>query len=194
VAVPIYLYCLHQTISVPDRSWLYLAVLAAVASCFPIRLLSLADKFWLTLSDVFVFVALFQFGPEVAVVVASIEAIAFNLRKRTQPSYRWVFNLAQIILVAFLVGGFFRLLQAGIAQPNGLGPGTVVLLLIAPWICGFLYYALSSGLTGMVMALTSGQSFLRFWVGNLVWYQVSVIGAVCAALTYVLGNHFSSLF
>ena len=193
VAIPIYLYCLHQSISVQDRSWLYLAVLAAGASFFPIRLLSISDRLWLTLSDIFVFVALFQFGPEVAVVVASIEAIAFNISKRTEPSYRWVFNLAQIILVAFLVGAFFRILQAGLANPTGLGPGTVVLLLIAPWICGFLYYALSSGLTGMVVSLTSGQSFFKVWVGNLAWYQVSVIGAVLAALTYVLVNNLSSL-
>jgi hypothetical protein len=193
VAMPIYIYCLHQSMSLQDRSWLYLAVLAVGASCCPIRLFSLSDRLWLTLSDVFVFVALFQFGPEVAVVVASIEAIAFNLRKRTQPSYRWVFNLAQIILVAFLVGGFFQLLQAGITHPNSLGTGTVVLLLIAPWLCGFLYYCLSSGLTGMVIALTNGQSFLRVWVSNLVWYQASVIGAVCAALVYVLVNNFSSL-
>jgi hypothetical protein len=193
VAVPIYLYCLHQSVSLQDHSWLYLAVLAVGASCFPIRLFSVSERIWLTLSDVFVFVALFQFGPEVAVVVASIEALAFNLRKRTQPSYRWVFNLAQIILVAFLVGGFFRLLQTGLTHPQGFGPGTVVLLLMAPWLCGFLYYALSSGLTGMVMALTNGQSFLKVWVTNLVWYQVSVIGAVCAALTYVLVHNFSSL-
>jgi len=190
LALPVYLYCLHQSLSLEDGNWLYLAALAVGASCFPIRLFSITDKLWLTLSDVFVFVALFQFGVEVAVVVASIEALAFNFRQRPQQVYRWVFNLAQIILVAFLVGTFFRLLQAGLSRPGHLEVGTVVLLLVAPWVCGFLYYALSSGLTGMVIALASRQSFLQVWCQNLVWYQASVIGAVCAALTYVLVTSF----
>jgi hypothetical protein len=92
-----------------------------------------------------------------------------------------------------MVGQFFDLLQAGLSRPGGVGTGTVVLLLVAPWACGFLYYALSSGLTGLAIALSSGQSFVQVWVKNLNWYCVSVIGAVCAALVFVLANGMSSL-
>jgi hypothetical protein len=188
VTVPIYLYCLHQSFTVHEWNWLYLAGLAVVASCFPIRLFSISDKIWLTLSDVFVFVALFQFGVEVAVVVASLEAITFNLRQRTQPAYRWVFNLAQIILVAFLVGQFFRWLQIGLTHPGQLDVGRVVMLLLAPWVVGFLYFALSSGLTGLAVAWCTRQSFGKVWVKNLNWCTVSVIGSIVAALTFVLVN------
>jgi hypothetical protein len=193
VTIPIYFYCLHESVTLSDWSWLYLGMLAAVASCFPLRLFSLSDKIWLTLSDVFVFVALFQFGVEIAVVIASIEAVAFNLRCRPHAAYRWVFNLSQIILVAFMVGQFFNLLQAGLTRPGGIGTGTVVLLLITPWACGFLYYALSSGMTGLAVALSSRQSFVQVWVKNLNWMHVSVVGAVGAALVYVLVNGLTGL-
>ncbi|MGW8182222.1 MAG: hypothetical protein ACWGQW_26130, partial [bacterium] len=191
--IPIYVYCLHESFTIGDWNWLYLGVLAAVASCFPLRLFSLSDKIWLTLSDVFVFVALFQFGVEVAVVVASIEAVAFNLRHRPNAAYRWVFNLSQIILVAFMVGQFFNLLQVGLSRPGGFGTGTIVLLLTAPWACGFLYYALSSGLTGLAVALSSRQSFGQVWVRNLSWVHVSVLGSIVAAFVNVLVNGFAGL-
>jgi hypothetical protein len=168
--------------------WVYLAFLTVVASCFPLRLFSITNRIWLTLSDVFVFVAMFQFGPEVAVIIAFLEAVTFNLRTRPEKAYRWLFNVSQIVLVAFIVGQFFQFLQKGLSEPGKLGVGTLVLLLIAPWLCGFLYYALSSGLTSLAVAFSSRQQFRRLWVQNLNWYFVSVIGAVMAALTYVVIN------
>jgi len=189
VAVPVYVYCLHQTATNQEWNWLYLAGLAVVASCFPIRLFSISDRIWLTLSDVFVFVALFQFGVEVAVVVASLEAVTFNLRKQARPAYRWVFNLAQIILVAFLVGQFFELLQKGLTQPGFLSMGNVAMLLIAPWLVGFLYYALSSTFTGLAIAWSSRLPLGQVLTQNIRWCAVSVAGSVLAAFTFVLvGN------
>jgi hypothetical protein len=168
--------------------WAYLAFLTVVASCFPLKIFSITSRIWLTLSDVFVFVAMFQFGAEVAVVIACLEAITFNLRTRPDKAYQWLFNVAQIILVAFIVGRFFQFLQKGLSEPGRLGVGTLVLLLIAPWLCGFLYYALSSGLTSLAVAFSNRQRFGQLWTENLNWYYVSVIGAVIAALTYVVIN------
>jgi hypothetical protein len=186
LSVPIYSYCLLHSILVENWEWLYLALLTALVSCFPLRIFSLQDRLWLTLSDVFVFVALFHFGAEVAVVIASIEAAAFNLRRRPKEAYRWVFNLSQIILVAFLVGQLFNLMVSWLIYSEQMGIGAVVLFLTAPWACGFLYYSLSSGLTGLAVALNNSHSFLQTWVKNLSWYYVSVLGAVLAALTHLL--------
>ena len=188
--VPIYFYCLHHTVTSSSWDWLYVALLAVAASCFPIRLFSISDKIWLTLSDVFVFVALFHFGVEVAVVVASLEAVTFNIRQRAQPSFRWMFNLAQIILVAFLVGQFFELLQAGLSRPGGMGFSNVTMLLLAPWLVGFLYYSLSSTFTGLAVAWSSGKSFYQVWTTNLKWCAMSIVGSMLAALTFVLNGCF----
>ena len=93
LAVPIYTHCFLHSILVEQREWLYLALLTALVSCFPLRIFSIQDRLWLTLSDVFVFIALFHFGTEVAVVIASVEAITFNLRRRPKATYQWAFCL-----------------------------------------------------------------------------------------------------
>jgi len=184
-AIPVYSYCLFHSFHTERLEWLYLALLTLVVSCFPLRIFSLQDRLWLTLSDVFVFVALFHFGPETAVVIASIEAAAFNLRKRPSGAYRWAFNLSQIILVAFLVGNLFNFMASRLHHSENMELGTVLLALTAPWTCGFLYYSLSSGLTGLAVALSGSCSFLQIWVRNLSWYYISVLGAVLAALTHL---------
>ena len=188
-AVPIFSYCILQSILLESWDWLYLALFAALVSCFPLRIFSIQDRIWLTLSDVFVFIALFQFGTEVAVVIASIEAITFNLRRRPKETYQWAFNLAQIVVVAFLVGQLFELMVSWTSWSENTELAAVTLFLTAPWVCGFLYYSLSSGLTGLAVALDNSHSFTRTWLKNLSWYYVSVVGAVLAALTHLFVQH-----
>ena len=183
-AGPIYLFCLHQTFKA-DWHWIWIGLLAAVVGWFPIRLFSVKDRVWLTVGDVFVFVALFHCGVAVAVTVASIEALVFNLRKRPKRVYRWLFNLAQIILVVFLVGQVFLFMSTVLDRSEAVPMGSVLLLILAPWVCGFLYYALSSAMTGLAIALYRSQPFLKVWARNIGWYYVSVLGAVLAALTYI---------
>ena len=89
-------------------------------------------------------------------------------------------------LVAFLVGQFFELLQKGLTQPGFLNMGNVAMLLIAPWLVGFLYYALSSTFTGLAIAWSSEQSLGQVLVKNIRWCAVSVAGSMLAALTFVL--------
>jgi hypothetical protein len=101
-----------------------------------------------------------------------------------------MFNLAQIILVAFLVGQFFELLQAGLSRPGGMGFGNISMLLLAPWLVGFLYYSLSSTFTGLAVAWSSGKSFYQVWTTNLRWCAMSIVGSMLAALTFVLNGCF----
>jgi hypothetical protein len=192
-AAPIFLVCLYHSFFKADLRWLFLGIVAVFVSWFPLRLLSIQERTWLTLSDVFVFVALFQFGVEVAVVIASVEALSFNLRRRPQRAYRWIFNVSQIVLVAFLVGQLFHILHVALTRPGQPDGGTLMLPLVAPWLCGFVYYGLSSGLTGLALAFSCRQPFTQVWMRNLSWYSVSITGAVMAALTYFLLGSFVPL-
>ena len=91
----------------------------------------------------------FYYDTKVAVVVASVEAVVFNLRKQPKKAYRWAFNLAQNIVVVFLVGRVYEVIDARVSLLESGGIGTIFLLILAPWLCGFLYYTLSSGLTAL---------------------------------------------
>jgi hypothetical protein len=58
-ASPIYFFCLYQTFKA-DWHWIWIGLFAAVVGWFPIRLFSVKDRLWLTVGDVFVFIALFH--------------------------------------------------------------------------------------------------------------------------------------
>jgi hypothetical protein len=184
-AAPIYFICLHHSFFNIELWWLFLGAVAAFVSWFPLRLSSIQDRLWLTLGDLFIFVALFHFGTEVAVVIASFEAIVFNLRKQPKRAFRWVFNIAQITVVVFLVGKLYEYLNVNLAGFESSRVSGLLLLILAPWLCGFVYYALTSGLTGLAVALHGSHSFLEVWTRNLSWYYVPILGAVLAALTHI---------
>jgi hypothetical protein len=188
LALPVGVFSWTAALGQATNSWLYLAGLAALASCFPIRLFSLNQRLWLTLGDVFVFAAIFQFGPEVAVVVATVEAVVFNLRSKAKPAYRWLFNVGQLVVAAFLVGQGFRLVAATGAglQLASPGLGTILVLLGAPMACGILYYLLTFGLAAAAVALSSGQRLRDLWRRNLLWSSASVLGALLGAVGYLL--------
>jgi uncharacterized membrane protein len=188
VALPIFLYSLHFSCTSVDLNWLYLAVLAAAASLFPLRLLSVRDKIWLTLGDVFVFVAFFKFGPEAATVIAAVEALAFNLRRRPRGVYRWTFNTAQLVVTAFAVGHLFRFLEemSGLMHPGQVGVLHLLVALLAPMICGFFYYLVTLSLTAEAMVLARGGSFRQLWQQNVGWCYPSVLGALGGASAYLL--------
>jgi hypothetical protein len=130
-------------------------------------------------------VALFHYGLEVAVVVASFEAVVFNFRKRPKKAFRWFFNLAQIVIVVYLVGHVYQFVDDTLPYGESDGIGALLLLILAPWLCGFLYYSLSSGLTILAVSLHGSHSFLEVWSKNFSWYYVSILGAVLAALTRI---------
>lgn len=174
-ALPVYVYSLYQTFSHAHREWLFLAGLTIVASCFPIRLFSIRGRIFLTLSDAFVVVAIWLYGPAIAVVVASLDALTFNLRRRPKKASRWLFNVGQIVLTAFVVGeGLTLLREAGNVVDGRMSPLGAVVLLAA--FLGGLYYLLSSSFTTLAVAIDQQESFLQVWKRNLVWICPSVIG------------------
>ena len=120
IGIPILLYSIYHTLIYPDRTWLYLVGLAIVTTSFPVLIHSMTNaRIWVSLSDVFVFFAVFYFSAEVAVVVAAIEAVTFNLRMRKQvvKLNRHLFNLTQIVITAFLVSRAVYFLQGQAALP-----------------------------------------------------------------------------
>jgi uncharacterized membrane protein len=179
LALPIYIYCIYDALTSGDWNWLYLVILATLASCFPLRIFSIRDRMWLTLSDVFVFVALVSFGPAVAVIVASVDALVLNLRRKNSRGYRWLFNLAQIVIVAFVVGQLVEIVKTGnnLLDSTGLVIGITVIA-----FCGLIYYLLSAGLTSKAVGLSTENSALGIWKRNIRWCLPTVIGAALGAV------------
>ncbi len=181
-AVPVFFYCAYHALIQPDLNWFYLAGLTVLATCFPVRIALYKDRMWVTLSDIFVFAALLHFGPQVAVMMAVIEALTFNLRMGVKGAYRQAFNLAQITIVAYLMGQVVSLLLDKVAPLEIAQVGSVIVLLATSLICGLLYFLLTSGFIAGAIALSNWHDFVPLWKRSLAWAPVTLSGVAFASI------------
>ena len=156
----------------------------ALSSWFPVKIFSLKDRLWITLSDVFVFGALFQFGLEVAVILVSVEALSFLLRTRPKRCYRWLFNFSQPVVSIFLIGQLHWFLT----NTDAGGYRSPLHFLIIGMTCGFIYFTMGSGLTSLAVSLTSHQPFGRLFRKNISWFVPAAMGAGIASAIYLLAT------
>ncbi len=166
------LYCLSRIAAEASWQWLYLAGLTVVTSCFAIRIpLNLGKKgsLSISISDFCIFAALLLFGPDVAVLIAMIEAIVSSLRVKIKRLYKYLFNVAQLALVAFVVGEVFYQLQSGRIPLDWTQGIAVPPLLVKILFCSLLYFLLNSVLVAVAMVLVSGQSLTLLWKKNFLW-------------------------
>jgi hypothetical protein len=170
-----FVWSLHSAVTSTDLNWVYLCALTAAATCFPVRIALFKDRMWITLSDIFVFSALIHFGVEVAVVVAAVEGLTFNLRSGADKPYRTLFNVAQIVTVAFLVGHVFYLIQPG-QLPLNTGQMADPKLIVTAIFCGALYFLLTSGMVSLAIALSCQKPLITVWKQSLPWAIVTLAG------------------
>ncbi len=186
-AVPVFFYCAYYSLTQPGMNWLYLAGLTILSTCFPVRMALYKDRMWITLSDIFVFAAMLHFGPQVAVMIAIVEALTFNFRMHVKGAYRRVFNLAQITIVAYLMGQLVELLLERVSLTDATQVGSGLILLGLSLICGLLYFLLTTGFTASAMALSNWRAFVPLWKRSLAWAPVTLGAAavVSIVLTYL---------
>lgn len=186
------LYCLSRIVAEASWQWLYLAGLTVVTSCFAIRIPLVCGKkgsLSISISDFCIFAALLLFGPAVAVVIAMIEAIISSLRVKIKRLYKYLFNLAQLALVAFVVGELFYQLQGGSIPLDWTQGFAVPVLLVKILFCSLLYFGLNSVLVAVAMTLVSMQSLALLWKTNFLWasptncFNASVAAAVAFLTT-----------
>ncbi len=152
------LYCLSRIAAEASWQWLYLAGLTVVTSCFATRIpLNLGRKgsLSISISDFCIFAALLLFGPYVAVVIAMIEAIISSLRVKIKRLYKYLFNLAQLALAAFVLGKVFYQLLGGTIPLDSTQGFAGPALLVKILSCSFLYFILNSALVAVAVALVS---------------------------------------
>ena len=184
------LYCLSRIVDAASWQWLYLAGLTVVTSCFAIRIpLNLGRKgsLSISISDFCIFAALLLFGPAVAVVIAMIEAIISSLRVKIKRLYKYLFNLAQLAVAAFVVGEVFYQLQGGSIPLDWTQGFAVPTLLVKILFCSLLYFGLNSVLVAVAMVLVSRQSLRLLWKTNFLWASPTNCfnASVAAALAFL---------
>ncbi len=184
-------FSLYSAISHSDHTWLILASLSLVSGLeFPVRLPFARDKstsLTITVGDMFVFVAILLYSPEVAVTISVIDGVSANLKlAKARQLYKILYNLSQLSLSTFLVGHLFYKLQ-GTLPP--LDPATTeiqFMLFLNLGICALLHFLFNSGSVALAVSLATGKKVSRVFAENLLWTSItSIAGAAAAAIIFL---------
>ncbi len=187
-ALPLVISCLVHSFQRVESGWIYLGGLTILATCFPVKIGLLKNRMWITLSDIFVFSAMLHFGPHVAVVIALVEGLTFNLRMKVTNFYRQLFNLAQVAVVAYLIGQLFELL---LRKPEFFPQEQIsrgIMMLAAGLTGGLLYFLFTSGFVAGAVALSSNQRLVPLWKQTLVWTPLTLTAAALGSTIYLYFN------
>lgn len=175
--------------STPHRwEWVALAVLAMVASRFPLRVPG--TNAWFSISDTFFITSALLFGPAPATVTMALDSMIMSYRQSSKLR-RFLFN-GSAPAVAFWCGAQVFFWFSGVTPlfGNKLSADTMVGPLA---IFAAVYFVLNSGLTAVAIALekhTSPAAVFRshFGLVSLNWFA-----AASAAFLLVLLSQYLSI-
>lgn len=164
-----------------DARSLVLITLTLLSSWFAIRIPILTGKLQslsITLSDIFIFIAIFYQRPELAVIAATVEGLISSYRVQVQHPHKWIFNAGLLSSAAFLSGWTFLLLTTT--------SSSLLTLLVAALATVCVYFGLNSLLISVVVSLSLEQKIWSIWSKHFLWAAPSSaangMSAVCLVL------------
>ncbi|UCF36043.1 MAG: response regulator [Acidobacteriota bacterium] len=181
-------YSLYGAVDQFGVRWLPVIFLSVLSSNFTFTLPTTREdgqSISVAMGDVFVFLAIILFGPEVASLTAAAEGLTLNLRAKVAAGYKQLFNVSIPTVAAYSAGLVFYLL-ADVEAPLGVDHQTsLYMLLFQLGLSALLYFALNTGFISLAMLLRSGGSLYQIWKENFVWTWVTQAGGVfVVALTF----------
>lgn len=189
IGLLLFVYSLIQVLARNELHWLSLIFLTLIASHFTVTLpLSRrrAQSVSITMADVFVFTAILLFGPAVAVMTAAVEGLIMNFRASVTRRYKQFFNVAQLVVVSWVVAYIFYELHG---TPPPVVPGQIIdptRFLVHAGLCGLIYFALNTGIIAFAVSLSTRQAVFQTWKENFIWAWIThLAGASLAAVTFL---------
>jgi diguanylate cyclase (GGDEF)-like protein/PAS domain S-box-containing protein len=140
----------------------------------------------ISISDIFVFLALLVFGPEAAILIGSAESL-YASRRITKKPLTMAFNAAAMACSTFVTALALHIGFGG-AQDLFLGPYSSKLI-VAICVMGLVQFAVNSGVVAVGAALRSGQPIWPTYKKHYVWTSITYFaGASAAGAIAKLGN------
>src|SRR5215471_20284499 len=175
----------HLTREQLDVRFMLLAlatVLIGPRLCIPIPRV----KAHISVSDTFVFLSLLLFGGEVAILLATVEAVCASVRigrlKRTH-----FFNAAVMACTTFLTVWTVRLLFGeSLRSHDFYSPNYLVMVCTM----GLVQYLTNSLLVAVNEALKTDHAIWRSWTMNYLWTSITYLAGASAAgiIARFIGN------
>src|SRR4051794_40112978 len=113
----------------------------------------------ISVSDIFIFLALLLFGGEAAILLAAADAY-FSSRRITTKRFTAAFNTAVYVVSTF---GTVWVLRIFFGDPAGLSQGDQSEYIMAVCVMALVQYVLNSGLVAIGVALKAGHPIWQMW-------------------------------
>jgi diguanylate cyclase (GGDEF)-like protein/PAS domain S-box-containing protein len=131
----------------------------------------------ISVSDIFIFLALLVFGGEAAILLAAADA-CFSSRRVTKTKMTAAFNTGVYIVSTF---GTVWTLRLWFGDPTALSRGDQSHYIIAVCVMALVQYALNSGLVAVGVAFKAGQPVWQMWRQNFLWTSLTYFAGASAA-------------
>jgi putative nucleotidyltransferase with HDIG domain len=159
------------------REWLLFACLTIASGFFTLRVPSIEST--LSLSELFAFACVLQFGPEAGAVALAVDGIVLSLRQRFT-SAQATFNFAMLILSVWSSGIVFFFLSR--THPLYSGDPITASIIIPLSAMTVTYFGINSGLTATAIGLSARRSVGGVWREHFLPLLPSYFAAASVAL------------
>jgi diguanylate cyclase (GGDEF)-like protein/PAS domain S-box-containing protein len=133
----------------------------------------------ISVSDIFIFLALLLFGGEAAILLAAADAcFSTTTRRVAKTMLTAAFNTAVYIISTFVTVWVLRIF---FGDPVGLPLGDQSRYIIAVCVMALVQYVLNSGLVAIGVALKAGQPVWQMWRQNFLWTSLTYFAGASAA-------------
>ena len=172
-----------------DWSFIFLAVFTiALGSRISIQIPRF--KSHITVSDTFIFVALFLFGGQTAIILAAVEAFASSWRfcnKKLTVFFNTAAMAISLTVVVYALK-FFEINPAVVLPENDYS-----ILIVSLSVMALLQFIVSTGLASVYGALKSEQPWWETWKTKYLWTSITYfVGAISAGILIKL-IHFTGV-
>ena len=130
-------------------------------------------------SDIFIFLAIFQFGGEAAILLAWMEAYCTSFRFTTHIQFR-AFNAGTMACSIFVTVNILDVIFGSLF--GQLENHLSLKLILAAGVMAFTHYLGNIGLMTTLVALRNGQAFFKIWKDHYLWTIVGYLTSASAAV------------
>lgn len=161
--------------------WVLFSALTILCGTLSIKIPSIASRF--SLCEVFGLASILLFGPEVGAVTLALDGVRISVAWKMN-RLQTVFNFANLGLSMWLSGQLFFLVSGTGPLYQSPAPGATIVLSLA--VLAASYFALNSGLTATVIALSGRKSPVAVWIEHYWPLLPSYLAGASVALLLVL--------
>jgi diguanylate cyclase (GGDEF)-like protein/PAS domain S-box-containing protein len=132
----------------------------------------------ISVSDTFVFLCLFFFGVEAAVLVGAVDAMFSSLRL-SRIGRTILFNVGAVAIATFLCGVAVNIFSGPPATLFERETANRALAMVS--LMAFVQYIANSGVVATAVALKAGLPIFEMWRKNFLWASITYFGGAFAA-------------